>query len=229
MKEKWRRAMDARCAECNIELSQRICRNPEGVGPGFCPTINSPNATNVSLEHYADQGTKDFAAEASRQEASCYEIRELGRFAKKTRLQELIEFSQRMGYKKLGLAFCSGVRLEAEMLAGVLNSHGFEVVSVICKAGCIPKEKLGLEEDEKINPGEFESMCNPIGQAEILNSQGTDFNIMLGLCIGHDSLFLKQSRAMTTVFAVKDRVTGHNPMAALYTTGSYYASLKKKE
>ena len=221
--------MNAKCAECNIELSERICRNPDGVGPGFCPTINSPEATNISLKHYEDEKTKNFAAEASRQEASGYEMRELGRFPKKTRLQELIEFSNRMGYRKLGLAFCSGVRLEAEMLSDVLNSQGFEVVSVICKAGCIPKEKLGLEEDEKINPGEFESMCNPIGQAEILNSQGTDFNIMLGLCIGHDSLFLKHSQAMTTVFAVKDRVTGHNPMGALYTTGSYYASLKNKD
>jgi uncharacterized metal-binding protein len=52
---------------------------------------------------------------------------------------------------------------------------------------------------------------------------------MLGLCVGHDSLFLRYIEALTTIFAVKDRVTGHNPMATLYTSNSYYAKLKKLE
>jgi len=59
-------------------------------------------------------------------------------------------------------------------------------------------------------------MCNPITQAKLLNQAKTDFNIMLGLCVGHDSLFLKYVKGLTTVFAVKDRVTGHNPMAPLH-------------
>ena len=65
-------------------------------------------------------------------------------------------------------------------------------------------------------------MCNPIAQAKILNHAQTDFNILLGLCVGHDSLFMKYSKAMVTVFAVKDRLLGHNPLAALYTSHSYY-------
>lgn len=65
-------------------------------------------------------------------------------------------------------------------------------------------------------------MCNPIAQAKILNAAGTDFNILLGLCVGHDSLFIKYSQAMVTVFAVKDRVLGHNPLAAVYNYESYY-------
>lgn len=35
-------------------------------------------------------------------------------------------------------------------------------------------------------------------------------------------------RGPTTVFAVKDRVTGHNPVAALYTSRSYYRRLAPK-
>lgn len=70
-------------------------------------------------------------------------------------------------------------------------------------------------------------MCNPITQAMMLNEAKTDFNILLGLCIGHDSLFLKYAEGMTTVFAVKDRVTGHNPLAPLYTSRSYYQRLAK--
>ena len=70
-------------------------------------------------------------------------------------------------------------------------------------------------------------MCNPLLQAEVLNQEKTEFNVVLGLCVGHDSLFLKKSDALCTVLAAKDRVTGHNPLAALYTLHSYYQKLKK--
>jgi len=65
-------------------------------------------------------------------------------------------------------------------------------------------------------------------QAFVLNDAETEFNIMLGLCVGHDSLFMRYSDAPCTVLAVKDRVTGHNPLAALYTLNSYYRALKGK-
>ena len=54
-------------------------------------------------------------------------------------------------------------------------------------------------------------MCNPIGQAVFLNKAGTQLNVILGLCVGHDSLFIKHAEAPVTVFAVKDRVLAHNP------------------
>ena len=56
---------------------------------------------------------------------------------------------------------------------------------------------------------------------------GDDLNVVLGLCVGHDALFLKRATAFTTVLAAKDRVTGHNPLAAVYTVHSYYRKLKK--
>ena len=57
-------------------------------------------------------------------------------------------------------------------------------------------------------------MCSPISQAMVLNDEGVDFNILMGLCVGHDSLFFRYSEALTTVLVVKDRVLGHNPAAA---------------
>lgn len=45
---------------------------------------------------------------------------------------------------------------------------------------------------------------------------------MLGLCVGHDTLFIKYSQAPMTALAVKDRVTGHNPLAAIYLAQGYY-------
>ena len=72
-------------------------------------------------------------------------------------------------------------------------------------------------------------MCSPITQAEILNSEGTEFNIVVGVCVGHDSLFIKYSQAPVTVLIAKDRVFGHNPAAGLYLSGSYYRKLMRKE
>jgi uncharacterized metal-binding protein len=218
------------CAKCAVV--EKMCRLEKGRGPSFCPTKNEGPTLAEALEKYDDPEIKEFARTASVQEGACYAKRDAKPFVMiptKSRIEELIEFSQRMGYKRLGLAFCGGLTLEASILSEILDKHGFEVISVSCKVGGVPKERIGIKDEEKIRIGEFESMCNPIAQAKILNRAGTDFNIMLGLCLGHDSLFLKYVDGLTTVFAVKDRVTGHNPMAALYTHRSYYQRLMKLE
>jgi uncharacterized metal-binding protein len=93
----------------------------------------------------------------------------------------------------------------------------------MCKTGCRPKEELGLRDDEKVRPGQLEAMCNPVVQALLLNKEQTDLNILLGLCVGHDTIFIKHSKAPITVLAVKDRATGHNPLAAIYA-GHYFQS-----
>ncbi|WP_457613242.1 DUF1847 domain-containing protein [Methanocaldococcus sp.] len=140
-------------------------------------------------------------------------------YMKKTRLEEIIEFCKLMDYKKIGIAFCIGLENEAKTLSNILSKH-FDVYSVCCKVCGIDKDSFELK---KIREGEKEAMCNPIGQAEILNDIGTDLNIMVGLCIGHDILFQKYSNAPTTVFIVKDRVLAHNTVGAIYS--KYY--LKK--
>ncbi len=133
-------------------------------------------------------------------------------YMQKTRLEEVMLFAHEMGYHKLGVAFCIGLAQEAEILCRLLR-HEFKVVSVCCKVCAIQKQKLGLEE---INPGEPETMCNPIGQATLLNQAKTDLNLICGLCIGHDIQFTTYSDAPVSTFIVKDRVLGHNPAAALW-------------
>jgi uncharacterized metal-binding protein len=100
------------------------------------------------------------------------------------------------------------------------------VYSVCCKVGSIPKEEIGLSDADKVHPGSFEALCNPVAQATLLNEAGTGLNIVVGLCVGHDSLFFRNSQAPVTVLVAKDRVTGHNPAAALYTSHSYYRRLR---
>jgi uncharacterized metal-binding protein len=103
------------------------------------------------------------------------------------------------------------------------------MISMNCKAGGVPKEEIGIKDEEKIYQETNEAMCNPIYQAKLLNHEKSEFNILLGLCVGHDSLFFKHAQAPTTVLAVKDRVMGHNPLAAIYLSESYYRKIKFPE
>ncbi|MHB1349820.1 MAG: DUF1847 domain-containing protein [Anaerolineaceae bacterium] len=129
-----------------------------------------------------------------------------------TRLEEVIEFSKRAGYTRLGLAFCIALAREAEIVASVLKQH-FKVDSVCCKIAGLNKDELQMS---KIKPDQSEIACNPLGQARMLNRAKTELNIMLGLCVGHDILFQKYCEAPVTVLAVKDRVLAHNPLAVLH-------------
>ena len=222
--------MDAACAKCKIV--KKICRDPHGKGPKNCPTLAKKEVVEKALKEYDKPAMKEFAKQSSIQEGECYANRDRKPYIihpTKPRIEETMEFARKMGYKKLGVAFCGGVTNEAGVITEILEKNGFGIVSVSCKLGGVPKERIGLKENEKINIGNHESMCNPIAQAMVLNDANTDFNIMFCLCVGHDSLFLKYVDAPTTVFAVKDRVTAHNPMAAIYTANSYYGRFKKLE
>jgi uncharacterized metal-binding protein len=219
--------IDLKCASCGISKDLRICGNPEGVSPAACPTETNNEITQSIIDNYKSDSINEFACNASIQEKEGYQNLAGNLVPAKGRLQEIKEFAIRMGYKKLGLAFCSGLMSEAKILSKLLTDWGFQVSSIICKVGAIPKEELGLQDSDKINPGNHESMCNPLAQAEFLNQAGTELNIMMGLCVGHDALFLKNADAYTTVFAVKDRLYGHNPQAAIYTLDSYSKHLLK--
>ena len=199
-------------------------------GPPNCPTKTKQEVIKEAVAEYDKPEIREFARQASIQEFECYINLPEGRTPRNPRVEEIAQFAKKMGYRKLGIAFCEGLRDEAKILTKILENRGFDVVSVCCKAGAIPKETIGIIEEQKIHgPGSFETMCSPITQAEILNSEETEFNIVVGLCVGHDSLFFKYAHAPTTVLIAKDRVFGHNPAAALYLSGSYYRKLLRKE
>lgn len=228
MEEKKTKALSA-CAFCELEIFKRICYNENGAGFKGCPTVMQQKILALANKEYEIPEIQEFARQASVQEAECYVNRHQKPYIvqpAKTRIIEICEFAKKLNYKRLGLAFCMGLTKEASVVVDVMENHRFEVVSVICKAGRIPKEEIGLKDEEKIYQGSDEPMCNPIFQAQLLNYEKTEFNILLGLCVGHDSLFYKYSKAQTTVLAVKDRVTGHNPLAAIYTAQFYYQKIK---
>ncbi|MEM4582027.1 MAG: DUF1847 domain-containing protein, partial [Candidatus Korarchaeum sp.] len=145
------------------------------------------------------------------------------------RLREVAEFAERLGFRRIGIAFCIGLSWEAERVHEYLESKGFDVHSVCCKCGGIDKSSVGLSESDKLEPGKHESICNPLVQAELLNSIGTQLNVVIGLCVGHDTLFMMSSKAPVTYLIAKDRVTGHNPAAAIYSLDYFKGRLGIQE
>lgn len=216
------------CATCPHEQPQMLCLHSEGKSHKGCPTVTRAELLEKANREYDSAEVGTFAHRASVQEASCYANRHERPYVmqpSKTRIVEICEFAHRMGYKRLGLAFCVGLRKEAAIVDTILRKNGFEVVSVCCKAGRTSKDLIGIDDMDKIYQGSDEAMCNPVFQAMALNEEKTEFNVLLGLCVGHDSLFFKYSDAYTTVLAAKDRVTGHNPLVAVYLHESYYKRL----
>lgn len=208
------------CAACGVNS----CESTGGPNERFegCPMTSQGEILNRALKTYEDdKELREFAKAAAKVEATGY--------MKWTRVEDTIEFAHEMGYRTLGIASCVGLKREAAILESILKGNGFSVVSAICKTGGVPKEKIGLKDSEKVNPGGFEAMCNPVAQAMLLDEAGSQLSIVIGLCVGHDSLFYRTSKAPVTTLVAKDRVLGHNPVAALYNHQSYYKKKLRQE
>jgi uncharacterized metal-binding protein len=207
------------CPLCGV----KACRYEpsEKKPPLFCPMPGgSEQLSAIERTYLEDDELRKWACESARTESSGY--------CRSTRIEEIMDFARRIGATRLGIAHCVGLMEEAKAAREIFLSNGFKVDAICCKVGSIEKEKVGLKDEEKVHPGHFEALCNPVAQAELLAQAGTQLNVLIGLCVGHDSLFFKYSRAPVTVLVAKDRVLGHNPVAALYTSGSYYRRLKKQ-
>lgn len=226
------------CAKCSAVWQNHGTTNcwsgdPEQAPPkpGNCPSEAYEETVQKSFDGYrtVSEDAK-IAFVAARVEGLCYQPvpGSDAIIARWTRVEDTVAFAKLMGYKKIGMATCIGLLDESERLAKILTAQGFEPVSVCCKAGSIDKLELGLTEADKVRPGTFEPACNPIAQAEICNRMGTDMNLIVGLCVGHDMLFNKHSKAPVSTIIVKDRVTGHNPIAVLYGQNFYYKRLQKQ-
>ncbi len=190
--------------------------------PAFCPMpVEAELLQEVERAYLEQEDLRKLAVESARTEAAGY--------CRSTRVEEIMDFARRIGASKLGIAHCVGLMQEAKVARDIFMAGGFEVYAVCCKAGSIAKEKIGLTEEEKVHPGQYEALCSPVGQAALLAKAGTQLNVVIGLCVGHDSLFFMHSKAPATVLVAKDRVLGHNPVAALYTSHTYYRRLTEEK
>jgi uncharacterized metal-binding protein len=224
------------CADCSAVLEKRgatSCWSADPAAapprPGSCPTSHHADVVASALERYG-RGDDEarLARVAAQVEGLCYQKQGGGAVhARWTRVEDTIALARLMGWRKVGIATCVGLLAESDALAEILRAQGLEPLSVCCKVGSVDKGTLGIAEEEKVRPGTFEPLCNPVAQAGILNRLGAEMNVIMGLCVGHDMLFARHSAAPTTTLVAKDRVTGHNPVAALYGQAFYYRRLAK--
>lgn len=203
------------CSKCSVfkcyppTSTQHKSVIKEAEYPTFCPHENHSDVREWSIEKEWKKPETDKINQAHN-EVMKKQRDQAGNYTW-CRIRELIEYSKNMGYKKLGLGFCAGLREEARVLTDILEKGGFEVVSVSCMSGSATRDEVG-----------FDVGCNPIMQAEVLNKEKTELNILFGLCLGHDILFIKYLKGDVTPLVVKDRILAHNPLGAIYTSRVYY-------
>ena len=155
--------MGLNCSRCSLQS----CKEEPGTAryPKFCPMAGGDeDALRVARDRYEDPETRRLAVASAQTESAGYCVWR--------RVQEIMDFAQRIDAQSLGIAHCVGLAQEARLLQAILEANGFEAHSICCKVGTIPKEDVGLQDADKIQPGTFEPLCNPVGQAEMLKQVG---------------------------------------------------------
>ena len=201
------------CADCGV----MNCLKTQGIYPEFCPTaeLTEEEIDEVVALYTNSRINKKVSIASAEIEGEFY--------GKYTRVEEIIEFARRIGAKKIGIATCVGLIEESRIFAKILRLNGFEVYGISCKVGSVNKTTIGVDEKYTCVTGPV--MCNPIMQAKLLAKAKVDLNVVVGLCVGHDSLFYKYAKGLTTTLITKDRMLAHNPAGALYQARAYYKKL----
>lgn len=154
------------------------------------------------IDQYQDVSNSEIVKAAA-------ELVDSGRAGTLSRMEEIVEFAQTMGYKKLGLAYCYGMEQQAKAVETILADKGFKVSAVSCSVG-------GLKQSE-VNEASciHKVSCNPLGQALQLNTENVDLTLVVGICLGHDILLNRHLKMDFTTLVVKDRRNNHAPLLGI--------------
>ena len=161
-----------------------------------------PCSEGMGIELY-DGEVKDLLKTAADVEAIYY--------CTLNRLEEIMEFSRRMGYKKLGIAFCVGFSEEAKVLGEILSEE-FEVCSVCCKVSSMTKDEVGAAK----RPWIGKISCNPAEQARRLDEDGCRVQHRAGALRGPRQPVYRHSKAPVTTLVVRTGFWATTP-AVLYS------------
>jgi len=206
------------CSECG----QFNCYRHDKRYPGICATTDlAPDERQELVELYSGDAIDATLARAAAEVEGLY-------YCKLNRVEETVAFARRIGAKRIGIATCIGLIEETKVLVDILRLAGFETRTALCKVGSIDKTEIGVPEEIKTKCG-HEACCNPVLQARLLNREETHLNVIMGLCVGHDSLFIRHAEAPVTTLVVKDRVLSHNPVAAFHTVKTYTSRMLDKK
>jgi len=203
------------CVDCRRDICGDHPYDPAASYPQFCPTAALAEEKRAEIMALYEEGRNSEIMQAAAEV-------EMEGYCVWPRVEEVLQFAQRLGARRIGIATCVGLIREAGIFADIARSRGFEVYGLGCKVGAVSKQEVGIP--QQCNEVGV-TMCNPVMQAKLLAEAGTDLNVVIGLCVGHDSLFYRYSEAPATTLVTKDRVTGHNPAAVLYNAKSYWKKL----
>jgi uncharacterized metal-binding protein len=199
------------CSEC----AQLHCYRHNKKYPASCLTESTdPALVDATVATYRGDSQDALVAKAAAEVEGLF-------YCEISRVEEIVSFAKRIKATRIGIASCLGLIEETKVFTKVLRAAELEPFTVLCKVGSVDKTDIGIADELKIQCGSFEACCNPILQAQLLNAEKTELNVIMGLCVGHDSLFAKHSEALVTTLVTKDRLTGHNPAVTLYTAKTY--------
>lgn len=193
-----------------LNCSGRACEFETGENPPRCVGGAAAALHDEVRARYAEPENRRIMKAAVVSSSKCGNL---------TRVQETIEFARLVGARKIGIATCTMLIGESRILGGLLEQAGFEVYGVACKVEGNHRSDLDLVLEDGV---EGPVLCNPVMQARLLAEAGTDLNVVMGLCVGHDVLFYKYTKAPTTTLVTKDHVTAHNACAGLYGAKTVY-------
>lgn len=205
------------CAVC----TKKSCQLHDHANPPLnCPMLDQQTQDEAKKEYFDHDGGKLYISTME----TAFEAKVLG----ETRLVEAIRFAKKNGWTKIGIAHCTGYCDEAAAAAKLIKEAGLECETIICTNGginlCDFMDVPENQQDDKEH--HYAVGCNPIAQAKYLEKAGTEYNLIFGLCVGHDALFTKYSHTLTSVIMVKDRSRYHEPRSGLYEA-AYKNTLKK--
>jgi uncharacterized metal-binding protein len=179
------------CTKCNIKS---------------CRTLEACKSSKIDAEKVMGEYHKSHNQTIVQAAAALVDNGKAGTLG---RLDEVIEFAKSMNYKKVGLAYCYGMEVQAAQVSNYIRLSGLPIAPVSCTVGGFSQASVNETSCiEKVS-------CNPFSQAEQMNAAGVDFAISMGLCMGHDILFNKHVNADVTTLLVKDRVFNNQPLEVL--------------
>jgi uncharacterized metal-binding protein/predicted Fe-Mo cluster-binding NifX family protein len=207
----------AREIHAAIEGSDRTATSASGNGPQDCiACTNRICLQGQPCPHVAIPNPNPVEENTLRILESAWDVA-LEKERTLCRLAEVVYFALEMGCQRVGVAFCEDLREPAAILTDVLRRF-FTVFPVGCRVGsALLPDRLGKQPPmQKKGPAE-KDLCDPLGVAEVLNQNRTDLNILVGFCVGADSVFTQSSEAPVTTIFVKDKSLANNPIGAVYS------------
>lgn len=89
--------------------------------PAFCPMKTMENTIQIAVDKYAHTDVKSIYVPATITEKEAYEVVRGKRILVRPRIREMVEFAKKIGAKKIGAAFCTGLSDEASRVADALE------------------------------------------------------------------------------------------------------------